>query len=157
MQDVSLPSKIISEDTEPDAGSDRSSPPTVWNFAHRMLGEAREWWAFSTHRVVADEVRKSPLRISAILKDSLLKYGPAVPTDPRQHGQMSFREECVYGLSCTRDVEQLLQKHPWMGALDQQLAAEAYQLGAAWAFRICKEKDDIEPVQNSCDPPKSQG
>ena len=156
MQDTSLQSKIIAEGTGSYAHPDRSSSPTGWLFVRRILGVVREWWAFSTHRVVVNELCKNPLRISAILRDSLLRYGPAIPTDPRQHGQMSFHEECIYELSCSDDVGRLFQKHPWMGYLDQQLAAEAHQLGAAWAFRIHKEKDDKEPAQNSCDPPKSQ-
>jgi hypothetical protein len=137
----------VAVDAESDALSGKLSYPTEWHLARRILGAVREWWVFSRHRVVVNEIRKILLRISAILKDSLLKYGPAVPSDPRQHGQMSFRQASIFGLSCSHDVGQLSRKYPWMGDLDQQLAAEAYQLGAAWAFRIldsCNKTDGKE-------------
>jgi hypothetical protein len=86
-------------------------------------------------------------RIVATLRDPFLKYGAAIPTDPRQDGQMPFHQACIYGLSCSEDIKQLSRKHEWMNPLDQQLAAEAHQLGAAWAFRICKERDGKEQNQ----------
>jgi hypothetical protein len=115
-------------------------------------------WGESLLRTVVGELCNICLRIAAILAEPILKYGPAIPDDPRQDGQMPFHQACIYGLSCSEDIRQLSRKHRWMGPLDQQLAAEAHQLGAAWALRTldsCRESDDKEPVQNSCDPPKS--
>lgn len=104
-------------------------------------------WALSKSRTVAIEFYNLPSRIAAILGDPFLKYGPGIPGDPRNVGQMPFHQACIYGLSCSEDITQLTRKHEWMSPLDQQLAAEAHQLGAAWAFRTCKEIDDKEPVQ----------
>lgn len=105
------------------------------------------WWGDSTHRVVANEICRISHRISAIAKDSRLKCGPLIPDEPRNHGQMGFRNASIFGSSCSDDVVLLSREHPWMGFLDQQLAAEAYQRGAAWAFRTAdshKKADGTE-------------
>jgi hypothetical protein len=101
-------------------------------------------WGQSKFRTVVGEICNIYPRIAAILGDPFLKYGPAIPTDPRQHGQMNFQQASIYGSSCSEDIILLSRKHRWMGSLDQQLAAEAHQLGAAWAFRTHKKTDDIE-------------
>jgi hypothetical protein len=141
-----------------DARSDRSRSSKGRRSAGLFL-LLRHRWGESLSRTVVGELCKIYLRIAAILAEPDLKYGPAVPDDPRQSGQMPFHQACIYGLSCSEDIIRLSREHRWMGPLDQQLAAEAHQLGAAWAFRTldsCRKNDDKEPVQNSCDPPKSQ-
>lgn len=148
----------ITADQAMDGLSDKS--PSTGKRYVGLFSLLRYKWEESLFRTVVGEFCKIYLRIAAILGDPMLKYGPAIPDDPRQDGQMPFHKECIYGLSCSEDIKQLSRKHVWIGPLDQQLAAEAHQLGAAWAFRIldsCRENDDIKPVENSCDPPKSQG
>ena len=103
----------------------------------------RGHWRVSTLRLVVCEVCRFPRRISAILKDSNLRLGPALPNDPRQTGQMSLRQESTFLFASTDYIKQLSKEYPWMGSLDQQLAGKAYQEGAALAFRISyKESDD---------------
>lgn len=86
-------------------------------------------------RVVVVEMYRCNLRILAIKADLDLRYGPAVPADPRQRGQMSFRQESIFLFACSDDIKRLSREHPWMGPIDQQLAGEAFHAGAAWAFR----------------------
>ena len=118
----------------------------------RWLREVRESWLDSKQRLVADELCRIPRRILAMWADSYLRYGPAIPNDPRRTSRGSLAEESIFGLSCSEGIKQLSRKHEWMGPLDQQLAGEAFQLGASWAFRTldsCKKADDTEQSHSS--------
>jgi hypothetical protein len=111
----------------------------------------REWWLDSKQRLVATELRRIPRRILAMWADSFLRYGPALPSDPRHTSPQSLAQENTFLLSCSEDIKALSRKHEWMGPLDQQLAGEAFRLGASWAFGTldsCKEADDMESRQS---------
>lgn len=123
--------KIV--DRESGAHWGKPIPPIV-NQAFDLLCVVRfalrRFWHCSMFRLVGGELYRLPLRILAALRDQGLRTGPAIPNDPRQHGQMSLREESVFLFACSNDIKGLSREHPWMGPLDQQLAARAYQLGA---------------------------
>lgn len=111
----------------------------------RLYIHLRGHWRRSALRLVVCEMCRFPRRISAILEDSNLRLGPALPNDPRQHGQMSLRQESTFLFASTDDIKALSKEHSWMGPLDQQLAGIAYRAGAALAFRIsdsCKQSED---------------
>lgn len=92
-------------------------------------------WMDSRLRLVASEFCRFPRRIVAMWRDAGLKFGPAVPSDPRRNNQWSLAQESIFLFSCSDSIKQLSQRHVWMGPLDQQLAGEAFQAGASWAFR----------------------
>jgi hypothetical protein len=109
------------------------------------IARIRDWWGDSKQRLVAGEFCRFHLRISAIWRDPYLKYGPALPSDPCRTGRGNLAQENIFLSSCSDGIKQLSQKHEWMGPLDQQLAGEAFQLGASWASRSrdsCKREDD---------------
>jgi hypothetical protein len=118
----------------------------------RWLREIHERWLDSKQRIVADEFCKIPRRISAIWADSCLRFGPAIPNDPRRTSPPSSPEESIFLFACSEGMKQLSQRHVWMGSLDQQLAGEAFQMGAAWAFRTqgsCKREGDTAQNHSS--------
>lgn len=137
---------MATADKESGACSRRTGRTTP-SLARLILGlyiHLRGHWRVSTLRIVVCEVYRFPRRILAILEDSYLRLGPALPSDPRQTGQMSLRQESTFLFGCTDDIKALSMEHPWMGPLDQQLAGKAYRAGAALAFRIsdsCKQQD----------------
>ena len=139
---VSLESSVLDGSVIAERGSDGLSDKTGQSsrIPSGLLVECylalRGVWRCSTFRLVVCEIGKLPYRIAAILGDSYLRYGPAVPDDPRQNGQMSLRQESKFLFASTDDIKRLSLKHPWMGPLDQQLAGEAYRAGAALAFGI---------------------
>ncbi len=111
----------------------------------RWLREVRDWWLDSRQKLVAGELCRIPRRILAMWADSYLRYGPAIPNDPRHTSRASLAEENTFVSSCSEGIKQLSRKHEWMGPLDQQLAGEAFQLGFSSACRIlgpCKREDD---------------
>jgi hypothetical protein len=57
---------------------------------------------------------------------------------------MSLSQESIFLFDCSDDIKRLSQKHEWMGPLDQQLAGEAFQSGASWAFR---NQDSCNPIE----------
>lgn len=109
------------------------------------LREVRERWLDSKQRLVAGELCRIHHRILAMWRDRYLRYGPALPNDPRHTSRASLAEESTFVSSCSEGIKQLSRKHEWMGPLDQQLAGEAFQLGFSSACRIlgsCKKEDD---------------
>ena len=135
---------ISSAGKELDARSGRLGRP-MGTVLSRRFREIREWWLDSKQRLVAGELCRIPLRILAMWADSYLRFGPAVPNDPRHTNRASLAEENTFGSSCSEGIKQLSRKHEWMGPLDQQLAGEAFQLGFSSACRIldpCTKEDD---------------
>jgi hypothetical protein len=137
----------LSADTVSDVHRDKTGFPihfrVLWHSLRAVLFRIRYHWSGSTFRLVAGEFRRFPLRIAAILSDPLLRLGPAIPDDPRQHGQMSLAEESKYKFACNSDIVRLSRAHKWMGPLDTQIAAKAYQEGFALAFRISDAGSEI--------------
>lgn len=137
----------MAADKERGAHSGRLNSP-ILDFAYWLRAvhiALRRSWHGSMFRLVAGEIYRFPFRISANLKNQDLRFGPAIPSDPRQHGQMSLREESRYLFACSNDIKELSAKHPWMGPLDQELAAKAHQLGAIALLGIldsCKQSGD---------------
>jgi len=120
---------------------------TLPHWLRAGLLEVRRWWLGSRFRLVGDEFRRFPLRIAAMLNDPLLRFGPAIPSDPRRTDQMNLLEQSKLLFACNDDIGALQQAHKWTGPLDAQIAAKAYQAGAALAFRMqdsCSEKPDTE-------------
>jgi hypothetical protein len=135
---------ISSAEKEPGARLDKLSHPMGMALS-RWIAGIHDWWGESTARLAVGEFYRIPLRISAIWHDPYLKYGPALPSDPRRTDRANLAQENIFLLSCSEGIKQLSQKHEWMGPLDQQLAGEAFQLGASWAFRTldsCKKAGD---------------
>jgi hypothetical protein len=109
-----------------------------------QLREIREWWLDSKLKLAAGEFYRISRRISAIWADPWLRYGPAIPNDPRLNRLAISVEENTFVLSCSEGMTQLSRKHEWMGPLDQQLAGEAFQLGFSSACGIldpCRKSD----------------
>jgi hypothetical protein len=86
-------------------------------------------------------------------RDPYLRYGPAIPNDPRRTSLATSVEENIFVSSCSEGMKQLSRKHEWMGPLDQQLAGEAFRLGALWAFRTqdSRKKEDDTVQSHSSD------
>jgi hypothetical protein len=142
---------ISSAEKELDARWGRLSHPTGRGFSRWIL-EVRQWWGESKQRLVAGELCRIPLRISAIWHDSYLRYGPALPSDPCRTGRANLAQENIFLSSCSDGIKELSRKHEWMGPLDQQLAGEAFRLGASWAFRTpdsCRKADDTAQNHSS--------
>lgn len=134
-----------------DARSGRSHHRPTGMGLSRQFREVHEWWLDSKLRLVAGELYRIFLRISAMWGDSFLRYGPAIPNDPRRTHRGSLAEENTFGSSCSEGIRQLSRKHEWMGPLDQQLAGEAFQLGFSSACRIlapCTKGDGSASAQS---------
>ena len=89
------------------------------------------------------EIRSFPLRIQSIARDSEIRFGYAVPSDPRQDDQMNLAEESIFLHACSSDIERLSQKHGWPGLwinswLQKPIERELHGLSAILVF--AKEK-----------------
>ncbi len=84
-------------------------------------------------RILAIEIHSLGLRIQAIRANSLIRFGYSLPSF-REIGQrqLSLREEGIVLRACSHDIRKLHTEHPWMGPLDQQVAAQAFCEGLKW-------------------------
>jgi hypothetical protein len=106
-------------------------PKSKWRV---LLASLRRGWGYSSARQAAIELRNFPLRISAILRISEMGFGPTIPPSPSGQRQTNLYPPSTFVLACIAGIEELQRANPWMGHLELQTAAQAFQLGARWAL-----------------------
>ena len=100
-------------------------------------------WRCSLLKIIVGEFYRFPLRIAAILRASNLKYGPTLPLSPYGHTLESFRLENTFLLACSEDIQELWDRHNWMGALEVHMAGLAFQRGARWGLNSACSKPPV--------------
>jgi hypothetical protein len=115
-------------------------------FLHRLNAPWR-WWSHSMPRRLLEEFRNFPRRILALLRQPSLSRGPTLPIGPEGHNLGSFCEVNNWLDACTQSIQHLQNQHPWIGALDFQILAQAFALGAGWAYDNAYTKKHTEAVQ----------
>ncbi len=91
------------------------------------------WWNHSYARKLAQEICSLPLRIAETLRRPC-HYRYCLPLAPCNLPARSFSERCSV------DIESLRKEYPWVGDLDLQMAARAYQLGCLFAAStLCRQ------------------
>jgi hypothetical protein len=114
-----------------DARSHSERPPkSKWRV---RFFSVRHQWVYSSVRQVAIELCKCPLRIFAILRTPEMGFGPTIPPSQSGQRQPNLYPPSKFALACIEGIQELRHANPWMGNLELQMAAQAFQLGARWA------------------------
>ena len=103
----------------------------------------RRWWGCSLLRIMLSECYRFPLRIAAILRTSELAYGPVIPLTLCDHSPARLYPPSSFLLACTSHIQQLQSEVRWVGYLEAQLLAQAFQQGARWAENSGSEKCNV--------------
>jgi hypothetical protein len=112
-------------------------------FLYRLRAP-RRWWLHSTLRRVLEEFYNLPRRIVAVLNEPSLAAGPTIPLCPDGNSPGNFYEVNNWLHACNENIQRLQNQHPWIGALDFQICAQAFALGAGWGGRNACTKKHIE-------------
>lgn len=99
-------------------------------------------------RRLLEEFYNFPRRILALLQQPSLSMGPTLPVSPEGHNLENFCEVNSWLHACTENMQRLQNQHPWIGALDFQMLAQAFALGAGWAYGNDCRKKHTEVVQS---------
>jgi hypothetical protein len=108
----------------------RSSSP-ISKLRHRLLAPFYSW-QYSILRISVVEVGRMFLRIREYVREPSLCRGYRIPLPKREGCGPVFGGRNSYVDFCNEDMQQLLQKYRWVGYLDRQIVAQAYQRGAEW-------------------------
>jgi len=99
-------------------------------------------------RRLLGEFYNFPRRILAVLRQPSLSRGPTLPLAPEGHNPGNFCEVNNWLHACNENMQHLQNQHGWIGALDFQMAAQAFALGAGWAMNNACKKTRTEGVQS---------
>lgn len=104
------------------------------------------WYRHSLLRILVEETCKFPLRIAAAIRSASLRWGYSIPLYPADQCKGNAALSHSFVSACSANIRQLREgSHRWMGALDSEVAAEAFQAGAAWAIdNIGSEKTSTQ-------------
>jgi hypothetical protein len=112
-------------------------------FLHRLHAPQR-WWLHSMLRRVLEEFYNFPRRIVAVLSEPSLAWGPKLPVCPDGDSPGNFYEANNWLRACNESIQLLQNQHSWIGALDFQICAQAFALGAGWVCHNACTKKHIE-------------
>lgn len=100
----------------------------------RVLAALCQWWGYSRMRLVVWQLRQLPSRIQSILKSPDLRFGWTLPTCSSDRNLVRLGVPSSYQQNCMTGIQRLMTEHSWIGELEAQMAAQAFQYGAEWAL-----------------------
>jgi hypothetical protein len=71
----------------------------------------------------------------------------------RDRSMGNWDRESKYQADCTRYIQELQEKLPWVGALDLNIVAQGHRAGALWALDTLRSEihntEQIRPSENN--------
>lgn len=98
----------------------------------RELQSQRGWYRASLARTLAKEIRSLLCRIRELRRDQLDHRGVVINPLHQTRASHLVRQHAID--SCSEDMHSLCVHRPHMTPVDYELFAEAWALGACWAF-----------------------
>jgi hypothetical protein len=116
------------------------------------------WFYHSTLRVLALEILHFPLRMSAcVTNPDVERGGVTIWSAQRDRSVGNWDQESKYQSDCTRYIQELQEKFPWVGALDLNIVAQGHRAGALWALdTLGNGTHSTEQTQPSENQPSAQ-
>ena len=113
-----------------------------------------QWFSHSTLRVLALEILHFPLRMSACATNPDVQQGAVTIWSARRDRSIgNWNQESKYQDACTRYIQELQEKLPWVGALDLNIVAQGHRAGALWALDTLgneiRSTEQIQPSKTS--------
>jgi hypothetical protein len=99
------------------------------------LRAPHQWWTHSIVRILAGEFYNFPRRILAVLRKPSLGEGWQLPTDIPDGSPANFYALNNWLQVCSKNTLRLQSQYQWLGSLELEICAQAFALGAEWAFR----------------------
>ena len=90
-------------------------------------------------RIVVGEFRSFLRRMATILRTPDTQLGPKLPMTLWNHNPATLYPLSKFALGCSDYIRELRRELGWMGHLETQMAARAFQSGAQWAVRNSSE------------------
>ena len=116
----------------------------------RRFASLREWWSHSIARIVVADCRNLAHRIGELQRLPYLRFGSRVSPYPWHRPSAAPRlSGHKYEHGCSDDMQRLQAKHPWIGVLYLQACAQAFHMGAEWAYdTFCSGIDTVMAYSN---------
>jgi hypothetical protein len=130
----------------------------IVNALQTILSRARislvQWFSHSLLRVLALEILHLPLRMSECVTNADVEQGGVTIWSARRDRSMgNWDRESKYQADCTRYIQELQEKLPWVGALDLNIVAQGHRAGALWALDTLRSEihntEQIRPSENN--------
>lgn len=112
-----------------------------------------QWFSQSLLRVLALEILHFPRRMSAcVTNPDVQQGGVTIWSAQRDRTVGNWDQESKYQSDCTRYIQELQEKFPWVGALDLNIVAQGHRAGALWMLDTLsngiRSTEQIEPFVN---------
>jgi len=122
----------------------------ISRFLYRLRARLRWWRSGSTVRIVAWELCRIPLRIVAIVRAPNLRFGVAVPRDPRGAAAPHpwLPDTNRFELVCSKGIQELQRELRWCGVLDWRTYTRGFYEGSLWAMGIADSGKRNEESQS---------